>query len=61
MYFCLKIIARLKYTELGQLCVEFEVDIEKLKKYTCPGTDQITAEFESSRIWDNVFRNTYSD
>jgi hypothetical protein len=47
--FCLKIIAKLKYTELGHLCFEVEVDIEKLRKYTCPGIDQIAAVFESSR------------
>ena len=46
MYFGLMILARLKYIELGQLCVEVEIAIEKVRRYKWTGIDQITAEFD---------------
>jgi len=52
-------ISRLKYIELGKLCVEIEVAIEKVRRYKYTGIDQITAEFDSCRRWVNVFWNTY--
>ena len=39
-------ISRLKYIELGQLCVEVEIAIEKVRRYKWTGIDQITAEFD---------------
>jgi hypothetical protein len=33
MHFELMILARLKYIELGQLCVEVEVAIGKVRRY----------------------------
>ena len=56
--FGLMILARLKYTNLGQLCFELEVAIEKLRRYKRPSIDQFQAEFDSSRRWLNPFWNT---
>ena len=58
MYFGLMILARLKYIELGHLCVEVEVTIEMLRRYKWPSIDQIAAEFDSSIRWVNAYWNT---
>jgi hypothetical protein len=45
------ILARLKYKELGQLCVEVEMAVGMVGRYKWRGVDQITAEFDSSSRW----------
>jgi len=39
------------------LCVEVEIAIEKVRRYKWTGIDQITAEFDSSSRWVNVYWN----
>jgi len=44
--------------ELGHLCFEVEVAIEKLRSYKWTSIDQIAAQFDSSRRGVSAFYNS---